>query len=267
MPGTHADDMCKNKTCREEALQETYLQAVSKVAQRVQRQCTAYYCGYSFKVQPTGKKCLRGVAESLNYLTTGMQDKTAGQQWHRITHRVLTDLQHRVMRRTAPEEWNLSAYYHHHDPTNAEFMRTYRSTDFKGQRLLRRLEAEEKGAAERESLKVVPKSEEGVEEKWLRHFEDLYGYRGTHKSVFLLSPWEFLSLWEVVEITGDMEIADNDQKNVAYPEIPGDIQLRDKFFMRRRLMFALMEALRSTPTYLPIRMHTYTRRFTPRPVD
>ena len=138
-------------------------------------------------------------------------------------------------------------------------MRTYMSTGFKGRSLLRRLEAEEKGAAERESLKVVPKSEEGAEEKWLRHFDDLYGYRGTHKSVFLLSPWEFLSLWEVVEITGDMEIADNEEKNVAYPEMPGDIQLRDKFFMRRRLMFALTEALISTLTYF---CYTYPRLFT-----
>ena len=97
-------------------------------------------------MQPVGKKYLRGVAESLSYLNTGMQDKTPGQQWHRITHRVLTDLQHKIIRRTAPEEWNLAAYLKDHDPTSAEFVHTYVSVDFKGGVLRRRLEAEMKEA-------------------------------------------------------------------------------------------------------------------------
>ena len=32
----------------------------------------------------------------------GMKDKRVGQQWHRITGRVLSDLQHRSTLRTAP---------------------------------------------------------------------------------------------------------------------------------------------------------------------
>jgi len=88
---------------------------INKLAQRVQREATGYYCGYTFKGQPVGRKYLRAAAESMNYLTTGMEDKTHGQQWHRITHRLYLEFQHRCMARTAPEESNLSAQWHDHD--------------------------------------------------------------------------------------------------------------------------------------------------------
>ena len=94
---------------------------ISKLAQRTQRQCTGYYCVCTFKPQPVGQKFVRLAAESLNYLEPKLEDKSAGQRWHRITHRVLIDQQHRRMRRTAPEEWNLAANYHEHDVTKAEF--------------------------------------------------------------------------------------------------------------------------------------------------
>ena len=71
-------------------------------------------------------------------MTTGLQDKAAGQKWHRITHRVLTDFQHRSMLRPAAEEWNLAANWHEQDPKNAEFLRTYMSRDFPGWQLLNR---------------------------------------------------------------------------------------------------------------------------------
>eukprot|EP00973_Karenia_brevis_P051083 7093088-Karenia_brevis.AAC.1 len=77
------------------------------MAQRAQRQCTSYYCGYSFKVQPVGKKQLRLATDSLNYLEESLAKKSILQKWHRITHPVLVDLQHRCMRRTALEESNL----------------------------------------------------------------------------------------------------------------------------------------------------------------
>ena len=145
---------------------ESELLRIAKIMQRVQRQCTGYYCGYTFKAQPTGKKYLRGVAESLNYMTAGLEDKTAGQQWHRITHRMLTDLQHRVMKRTAPEEWNLAAYYHEHDITRAEFLRTYDAADFKGRQLVQRLEDEVKKKSQRVSLKVIPTAADQSKQKW-----------------------------------------------------------------------------------------------------
>ena len=202
IPQCHADDVCNSKTCQSLLGSSRDVKIASKVAQRVQRQCTGYYCGYSFKPQPVGRKYLAGAAESLSYLNTGMKDKSVGQRWHRITHRVLVDFQHRCMRRTAPEEWNLSANFHEHDPTAAEFMRTYMSVDFPGGQLMKRLEAEQKAQPMRETWKFLPGSGTTniIETKWLQQFDDLYGFRGSNDNVFLLSPWEFLMYWEVLRL-------------------------------------------------------------------
>ena len=103
-----------------------------------------------------------------------MKDKSVGQRWHRITHRVLVDFQHRCMRRTAPEEWNLSANYHEHDPTAAEFMRTYRPMDFPGGQLVKRLEAEQKSQPVREiwNFLLGTGSTNTIEANWLRQFDE-----------------------------------------------------------------------------------------------
>jgi len=208
---------------------------IQKTIQRVQRQCAGYYCGYTFKPQPVGKKFLRAAATSLNYLTTGMADKTQGQKWHRITHRSLLDWQHRVMRRTAPEEWNLSAYHNEEDITDAEFVRTYMSISFPGGTLLRRLEAELSGK-DSTSYKRLPERDSTQPEKCFQHFDDLYGYRGNHWAVFLLSPWEFLSLFEVVEKPpGSNIVSAADGSTVLFPPTSGENAPHKHFYMRRRI--------------------------------
>ena len=60
------------------------------------------------------------------------------------------------MRRTAPEEWNLSANFQEQDPTCAEFLRTYRSVEFPGGQLIRRLESEQQAQPMRETWKFLP---------------------------------------------------------------------------------------------------------------
>ena len=77
---------------------------ISILAQRAQRERTGYSCGYTFKAQPVGRRYLKAAADNLNFVQTGMEEKTAAQQWHRITHRVLTDFQHRCIARPAAEE-------------------------------------------------------------------------------------------------------------------------------------------------------------------
>ena len=99
--------------------------------------------------------------------------------------------------------------------------------------MLRRLEAEMKRASSRETSKVIPTTGDKAEEHWLQHFDDLYGYRGNHKSVFLLNPWEFVSLWEFVRIDACPAFSADDKDKVAYPRIPGKVQLQDRFYMRR----------------------------------
>ena len=161
-----------------------------------------------------------------------MEKKTPAQQWHRATHRILTDLQHRCMRRTAPEEWNLATNYHEPDVTAAEFIRTFRSVSFHGGRLLQKEEAAKKKQT-CACLKVIPpRSKEGShEEVWLQVFTDLYGFRGhnpKNPGVFLLSPWEFLMRWECLQLPKPKSRVDNDHVALSIwlegpdPEDPGD---------------------------------------------
>ena len=133
-PTTHAQSICNSKKCTAHVHSNRDTKIISKLAQRTQRQCTAYFCGYTFKNQPLGRRFIRLAAESLNYLEPKLRDKSAGQRWHRLTHRMLIDQQHRCMRRTAPEEWNLAVNYHEQDVTTAEFIRTYMSIAFNGDR-------------------------------------------------------------------------------------------------------------------------------------
>ena len=204
VPEIHDDSLCASRKCRLSMGTEREKKITAKVAQRAQRQCTGYYCGYTFKVQPVGRKFLRLASQTLNYLLHTMEKKTPGQQWHRATHRMLTDLQHRCMRRTAPEEWNLATNYNEQDVTAAEFIRTYQSIAFTGKRLLEKEEAAKKNQTST-CMKVVPPLSKGDSDKevWLQVFTDLYGFRGhnpKNPGVFLLSPWEFLMHWECLRL-------------------------------------------------------------------
>ena len=109
LPGAHDDNLCKRTSCLDRAKGERNMRVARNIAQRASRVCTGYYCGYTFKVQKVGKKFLQVIANSLDYLSDSMDKKSAAQKWHRITHRVLIDAQHRCVRRTAPEEFNLAS--------------------------------------------------------------------------------------------------------------------------------------------------------------
>ena len=103
-----------------------------------------------------------------------------------------------------------------------------------GHELLQRLEFELSTERSRTKTKVIPTTDSSSRHKPLKHFDDLYGYRGSHHSVFWLSPWEFVSLWEVVEKTSALEIKDDEIDRVAYPRVDGEVQLSEHFYMRRR---------------------------------
>ena len=122
----HDDEFC-SKECFSKPGE---CKIISKLSQRAQREATGYYCGYSFKRQACGKFVLKATAEGLNYVELGLKDKTAGRQWYRMCNRMITDLNHRCTMRTAPEEINLSANQHPHDPKVAEITRTYMSKSF-----------------------------------------------------------------------------------------------------------------------------------------
>ena len=143
----------------------------------------------------------------MNFLKITLEEKSPAQRWHHITKRLLVDTQHRCITRTAAEEWNLAAFYHPQDVTNAEFMRTFMSQDFPGGQLIQRLDDETKRLEAHTVRKVVrapnaAKLQAGSE-LLLRHFPDHYGYRGGLPDafeVYYLSPWQFLIHWEVKKL-------------------------------------------------------------------
>ena len=61
-----------------------------------------------------------------------------------------------------------------------------------------------------------------------------YGFRGRHPAVYYLSPWEFVMWWEVVECSESLHIEEEEKFRVAFPIIPGQVQLAGKFYMKRR---------------------------------
>ena len=103
------------------------------------------------------------------------QDKSAGRQWYKMCNRVLTDLNHRCTLRTAPEEFNLSANQHEHDPTASEFMRSYMSQSFPGLRFVKLIESEMSSSVNRERRGVLPVRREAVQQEVIRtyHIEEL----------------------------------------------------------------------------------------------
>ena len=144
-PAIHAA-VCACPCCQKqskEILGKLSLKIVAKIAQRVQRESTGYYCGYTFKGQAVGRKYLLKAARSLDYLTDKLESKTPQQRMHHITNKTFSDMFHRCCSRPTAEEWNLATFWHPQDVTNAEFQRTFRSVAFPGAQLLGKLEHED----------------------------------------------------------------------------------------------------------------------------
>ena len=78
---------------------EQSAKSLGRLAQRVQREATGYYCGYTFKGQVVGKKYLLKASQSLDYLTPALENKTSAQRMHRTTNRMFADIMHRAAKR------------------------------------------------------------------------------------------------------------------------------------------------------------------------
>ena len=252
---THEDKFCRSKACKSSFQDPKAFKNLAKIAQRACRECTGYHSGYTFKRQPIGVKYLDAASDTLNYVTEGMESKTANQKYHYITHRMLQDTQHRCIARTTPEEWNLAANWNKHDVKSAEFMRTYMNKDFQGSLLLRRHEAERSCESTRNIKKQLPAKgdSEPAEDLYLRCFDDVYGFRarnlGKGRHLYFLNPWEFLMLWECKRLppppsplsckvdNDDYEPNPDSESDdvIFFPEgIPGEMNLRNRWYLSRR---------------------------------
>ena len=123
------DASCPSAACASHAqtlVDKLSRKVVSRLAQRVQREATGYYCGYTFKGQTIGKKYLLKASRSLDFMTPDLERKTPAQRMRRVSNKMFTDMMHRCMARPASEEWNLATSDHQHDVTNIPSLAEYK---------------------------------------------------------------------------------------------------------------------------------------------
>ena len=184
-PAIH-EATCPSATCKQKAkemLDNIDIKMVARLAQRVQREATGYYCGYTFKGQVVGRKFLLQASKSFDSMTDKLDSRSDAQRMHSVTNRCFSDMHHRCCARPTAEEWNLATFWDDQDVTNAEFQRTFMSCNFPGGQLVRRLE-DEMERASNTVTKVIPSFKE-KDDIVMIHFPDLYGYRGKHEDHFI----------------------------------------------------------------------------------
>jgi hypothetical protein len=115
-----------------------------------------------------------------------------------VTNRLITTLEGKGILRSAPEAFNLCGKSLPKDELNAEFVRTFRTVNFCGSEYLQRLELVITKTTAKDTIAVripVPKSGKKQPARPLQKDVDVYGYRGSDRRVYYLSPWEFLTYW------------------------------------------------------------------------
>jgi hypothetical protein len=196
---THYSDVCKLQCLTSRKRSPKALLVASS---RAAKQLVGYFCGYTTKRQVVGKYELDQAANSMNLLSESLKKESGARILARVTNRMLTDLQCRGMLRPATEEMNLAANSVAHDEMNAEFIRTFRTQSFQGRRYLERLEWELKHDATKRTWIHLPACRKlSIHSNCaLTPHAAAYGYRGSHPSVYYLSPWEFCMFVRIVKL-------------------------------------------------------------------
>lgn len=145
---------------------------------------------------------------------------------------------------------NLAMRADDEDYFNAEFVRTYKHSNFPGYELLKRLE-ERCGKCSKKTVfkeRIIPCVDEKVRQERLLvgHFCDFYGYRPNLDKLLYLSPWEFCMYWEVKRYDKDvnrynLQVPDQ----VPYPDSPGLEALSSVWYLQKRFCLAVPAPMRT----------------------
>jgi hypothetical protein len=194
---TECAGACLPKASAEEVQEQ--MKKLCIIAQRAMKQMTGYFSGYISKKQKLGKFELKAASSALPFLLTKLQKlHTASAQLALVTNRLITTLEGKGILRSAPEAFNLCGKSLPKDELNAEFVRTFRTVNFCGSEYLQRLELVITKTTAKDTIAVripVPKSGKKQPARPLQKDVDVYGYRGSDRRVYYLSPWEFLTYW------------------------------------------------------------------------
>ena len=83
---------------------------------------SGYYMGYTFKGQPVGKRAIKLVDKSFEYLVRNLEDTPEEKRFRRTAIRSMVSFHHSTTSRPATETL-LSMYVSDTDVTSAEFIR------------------------------------------------------------------------------------------------------------------------------------------------
>ena len=175
---------------------------VAFATQNAQTMQNGYQTSYMVKVPRAGSYELQKCINKMYNLRDRIDQRSGSDQLRAVTRRMVTDLECNGTLRGAVEGFNLCAFFHEHDSTAQECVRTFMTVSLPGNAFLHRLDTE-LGAAGAFCVSTwIPPTRRPKErsQRAQAPMVDAYGFRGADGRVLYLSPFEFYMYWEVVAL-------------------------------------------------------------------
>ena len=177
---------------------------IISAAQRAQDARVGYSCDYQNKRNPL---CIHEVKEfqkGHRTLHEELKDEHRSYIGRRHAQRIISDFYGKGVVRGAVESVNLLTNNIGTDATAAETMKTARCVMFNGIDLLNAIDSYGvDGKKLSRSIRIAPaidKTDKQRPSLFCKQFDIFYGYRGTNKSIHILSPYEFARYWEISRV-------------------------------------------------------------------
>jgi hypothetical protein len=161
-----------------------------------------YFGGYSTKMQDVGQKELKSMGLALSRKVEAEPSRSEVKAFQEYSRRLVRDLEGKGILRTTTESTNLSlAANETYDVLQAECFRTSPSVNCPAALLLKREEIETFKISGTSIIAAVHHAGSCSRRAFVDPpFDLLYGFRGSDECVDLLSPYEMLMHWSMVEV-------------------------------------------------------------------
>ena len=161
-----------------------------------------YFGGYSAKMQDVGKKELQMMEEAMGSKIDKSTEESPGQQFAAFSKRLVKDLEAKGTLHTTVESTNLMVNLTKNDALSAECVRTFPTVQFPAMALLRREEVETGKVSGVQMIVAVHATGTARSRRSYLEapFDLLYGFRSGDHNVQLLSAFEMIMHWQMVEV-------------------------------------------------------------------
>ena len=223
-------DRCLHCCSREDCLgkSDRFIIEAAQIAQDAQ---AGYACDYCTKRQPMAFNEVKECCKGHTTLALNVAREPINTQGKRHAIRLINDLYGKGIVRGQVENTNLRAYYKKGDITVAEAIMTSGSIGFYGRNYVDVVEALQDNILKPNSTKLV-EIDARSKKKGKITFRDvaiLYGQRPKDKRVWYLSPYEFVSEWDVKLLSYPQTLAETaNPKHHADLTDVGMAKLRDR---------------------------------------